>query len=92
VTEPQAITRANERARWANRRRAGLPQPTRAEPTHCECCGRLPGKQSLNLDHCHESGAFRGWLCGLCNTAIGKLGDNARNVLRAFHYLARTEQ
>lgn len=74
------------------RRGAGLPEPTRAAPERCECCGGLPnGKNhSLHLDHCHETGRFRGWLCFRCNSAIGKLGDTIDGVLRAASYLAKS--
>jgi hypothetical protein len=27
----------------------------------------------LDLDHCHDTGRFRGWLCYSCNGAIGKI-------------------
>jgi hypothetical protein len=27
----------------------------------------------LDLDHCHFTGRFRGWLCYGCNNAIGKV-------------------
>lgn len=66
-------------------------KPTRPEPTHCECCGRKDFR-ALSLDHCHETGAFRGWLCGRCNLAIGKLGDTVAGVQQALDYLKRATQ
>lgn len=72
-----------------DRRRAGLPEPTRAEPLLCECCGRPSKTQHLALDHCHVSGMFRGWLCKTCNVGIGALGDTAQDVRNALHYLER---
>jgi recombination endonuclease VII len=69
------------------RRLAGMPEPTRPTPNFCECCGKPPESKGLALDHCHESGAFRGWLCWHCNTAIGKLGDNEQGLMRALNYL-----
>jgi hypothetical protein len=74
-----------------DRARRGLPKPTRPRPDTCECCGAPPGKQALALDHCHTTGAFRGWLCSSCNTALGKLGDNKAGLLRALAYLERAE-
>lgn len=62
--------------RKANRKAQGLPAPTRPCPDHCEMCLRPPGDRALHLDHCHTTGAFRGWLCGSCNTAFGRLGDS----------------
>lgn len=90
--------RAKNRARKANEKyrakqreylRAfnGLPSPTRPCPTVCECCGRPPGKQALCLDHCHETGAFRGWLCARCNGGIGSLGDTIGGLQQAIRYL-----
>lgn len=64
---------------------------TRERPALCECCGRPPGRRrgGLQLDHCHTTGAFRGWLCGPCNTGIGQMGDKLEDVLRAVAYLRR---
>jgi hypothetical protein len=76
------------RARAKNWRAQGCPQPTRAEPSACECCGKSD-KRSLALDHCHETGAFRGWLCSGCNLGLGKLGDTIESVQRALDYLKR---
>lgn len=67
-------TRRTARERW--RKKQGLPTPTRPCPDHCEMCLRPAGKRALHLDHCHTTGAFRGWLCGCCNTAFGRLGDS----------------
>ncbi len=69
------------------------PVPTRPEPPRCECCGDAPSGRytSLCLDHCHETGKFRGYLCFKCNTAIGKLGDDFEGVLNALSYLARAK-
>ena len=56
------------------RKYSGKPRPTRPETTHCECCGGLPnGLGTMNLDHDHKTGKFRGWLCSRCNIAIGQL-------------------
>jgi hypothetical protein len=41
------------------RNRQGLPKPTRPCPDFCEICGR-PANKTLALDHCHETGKFRG--------------------------------
>lgn len=80
----------------ARRRRDGLPKPTRPMPYTCELCGGLPNGPSaatgtLCIDHCHSTGAFRGWLCFGCNTGIGRLGDTVSGVQRALDYLKRSE-
>jgi hypothetical protein len=68
----------------------GQPNPTRGKPLLCECCNKPPGKQGMHLDHVHETGHFRGWLCMKCNTAIGKLGDDEAGLLRALDYIRRS--
>lgn len=78
-----------ERLRAEERTRRGLPIPKRPCPDFCECCGSAPGKKALAIDHCHETGVFRGWLCTNCNTGIGKLGDDIYGVSRAIEYLTK---
>jgi hypothetical protein len=39
------------------------------------------------LDHCHESGDFRGWLCHKCNRALGGFDDNESTLNNAIKYL-----
>lgn len=69
---------------------AGYPEPTRPEPSKCECCGTLPAVgRSLHLDHCHVTNRFRGWLCLNCNQGLGKLGDNLEGLLKAVEYLKK---
>ena len=69
----------------------GLPTPTRGCPEVCECCNRPPnGSGRLHIDHCHSSGAFRGWLCSSCNVGIGNLGDSIAGLERGLLYLHRT--
>ncbi len=82
-----------EKLRAKDRAAQGLPEPTRPAPGVCECCGKSQlGGKVLALDHCHATGAFRGWLCNRCNTSIGHLGDNKEGLLRAIKYLERSTQ
>lgn len=74
-----------------HRQHAGLPLPTRPIPIVCECCGKPPKKNSLSLDHNHKTGEFRGWLCILCNTGIGSLGDSVEGLIKAIRYLNRAD-
>lgn len=58
----------------------------------CAICGRPPDMGNrmhprLAIDHCHESGAARGLLCFLCNSAIGRFADDPDLLLRAHEYL-----
>lgn len=84
----------NPGASLASTRRArGIPEPTRSEPGFCENCGSVPKSgTSLAIDHCHDSGKFRGWLCHRCNMAIGTLGDDIPSLERAIAYLRRAQK
>lgn len=55
----------------------------------CAICGRDDQVKtaSLGVDHNHASGEVRGLLCRLCNSAIGKLGDDYDRIIRAAEYL-----
>lgn len=44
-------------------------------------------KNILVLDHCHFTGIFRGWICDICNRAVGMLGDHPAGVKSALQYL-----
>lgn len=83
--------RESERLRARLKNWRTLPTPTRPEPAVCECCGK-PDRKALSLDHCHETNAFRGWLCSNCNLGIGKLGDTVEALQRALDYLKRSQQ
>lgn len=70
------------KARERQRKYQKLPAPTRPCPIHCEMCLRPSGSRALHLDHCHTTGRFRGWLCGSCNTAFGRLGDSFQEAIK----------
>lgn len=55
----------------------------------CDCCKK---KTKLIIDHCHDTNAFRGFLCYACNNGIGNLGDNIAGLRRAIRYLKQTSQ
>lgn len=80
------IIRTVEEIRAYERKKRGLPLPTRPEPETCENCGRKP-KGTMHLDHCYETGEFRGWLCQQCNTGLGLIGDTLEAVDRIANYL-----
>ena len=56
-------------------------------PAACECCGTALYKPVL--DHDHETGQFRGWLCRTCNDGLGKFKDTVEGVGQAYNYLLR---
>lgn len=89
-TSRRAYRHTNKETELAKaRQRLGLPSPLYPAPPQCELCQKLPNKRALCLDHNHETGKFRGWLCDNCNTGIGKLGDTVEGLERAIAYLKR---
>lgn len=80
-----------ERALVSERKRAGIPAPTRPEPATCEICNCKPSGiyKHLCVDHDHNTGKFRGWLCNRCNLALGNMGDTLESVERVTDYLRR---
>lgn len=57
----------------------------------CAVCGTARPcewvRGNLELDHCHETGEVRGLLCGDCNSAAGRVGDDASRLRRLADYL-----
>ncbi len=51
------------------------------------CLQPLDGGQNTHIDHCHETGRFRGLLCSSCNLALGKIGDCSETLRRLADYL-----
>ena len=46
-----------------------------------ECIGRL------HMDHCHETGKFRGWLCRNCNVILGHLRNSVEILEKMRGYM-----
>lgn len=56
----------------------------------CTICGKLPsGSRDLHLDHDHETGRLRDWLCGNCNVGLGSFQDDPVLLRAAADYLDR---
>lgn len=57
----------------------------------CACCGKPSSVTGLMVvDHDHATGKVRGFICNMCNTGIGKLGDSVKGLETALAYLIRT--
>lgn len=78
-----------EKARVTRRKKAGMVDPTGSvDFGPCEICGQIPSAGLSNrLDHDHQTGKVRGWLCNKCNRGLGFFGDDLVTINRAANYL-----
>ena len=53
----------------------------------CAICEGPSGGRWFHCDHDHQTGEFRGFLCGKCNKGLGLLGDNVDGLRKALAYL-----
>lgn len=60
-----------------------------AHTGRCHICGitENENRKRLCMDHCHQSGKFRGWLCHKCNLLVGHAEDSIRRLQLAIAYL-----
>ncbi len=66
------------------------PRPDIGDIFHCPICKKIftvTTNQSVNLDHDNETGEIRGWMCGDCNTSMGRLNDDISTLARAILWL-----
>lgn len=58
----------------------------------CPICekGSIPGiTANLVIDHNHENGLAREWLCDSCNTGLGRFKDDISALNKAIEYLKK---
>ncbi len=55
----------------------------------CAICGITEEEygRKLHMDHCHESGQLRGFLCQKCNQGLGNYNDSVDLIIAAAEYL-----
>lgn len=63
-------------------------------PEKCPVCGRTPmgglrGRGRICVDHCHQTGKIRGWLCDDCNVALGRVDDRIDILKNLIKYLTK---
>lgn len=83
LSDPVKRERHNVRHRgWKLQRLEAIAG--RPKPDACEVCGN-GGK--ISFDHCHGTGAFRGWLCDPCNLTLGLVKDDHEVLRKLAGYL-----
>ena len=55
----------------------------------CEICSNKV--KTLHVDHDHNTGKVRGYLCGSCNRALGLFKDSSNVLKQAYKYLQENE-
>ncbi len=74
---------AEDKRKWEEKR----PQFVRFE---CPICKKItiPGLNSkVVLDHDHNTGRVRGWICDSCNTGLGRFKDDVNLLKSAINFL-----
>lgn len=62
------------------------------EPYECPICNKrtIPGLTSkVVLDHDHNTGKPRAWICDSCNTGLGRFKDDINLLKKAISYLQK---
>lgn len=71
-------------ARIRIKMRGGIGDGSPPREGVCPICNE---KKLLVFDHCHKEKEFRGWICNVCNVALGLLKDSPANLERAIRYI-----
>jgi hypothetical protein len=92
AVDPELAQRyGRHRQRLNSLRRYGVSEqdiPFQLEKTVCDCCGDPPDEKGpLHIDHCHESGKFRGMICRSCNLAIGQCQESVERLESCKQYI-----
>jgi hypothetical protein len=64
----------------------------RPDTLTCPICRDVVPGSYARLDHSHETGMIRGWICDNCNTALGKLKESPEVLSRAIDWLNGEEE
>ena len=65
-------------------------QERKSQNYSCKICGKHESTQKhgrLFIDHCHDTGLYRGLLCHTCNTGLGSFYDDTETMLKAIEYV-----
>lgn len=89
--EAQCITCRRHNMKITARLRRVIKKPD--NPT-CNICGvnEASIKGVLHLDHCHNTDAFRGWLCSSCNHGLGCFKEDESIFIKAMQYIRETNK
>ena len=92
MQDPEYRNKHNQRGRAIKYKKtpAELEAMYKAQEGKCAICKTpkpMTREDCLHIDHCHESGQVRGWLCNKCNNRLMPYIDNRFHlVLKALKY------
>ena len=69
---------------------AKYPRPKLDSKFHCPVCYKIKDhlfNNDICLDHNHDTGEVRGYLCESCNASIGKFHENPEILERTIKWL-----
>src|ERR1035438_431670 len=71
-----------------------IPRVDEVPASLCELCNGVPKGRSGRtcFDHDHETGEFRGWICGRCNLVLGLVKDDTELLDKMIVYLFRSRR
>lgn len=96
-SEEQIVACALVKSKCEAKKKAHIPclasasEIIAAKTGKCFICGvdEEDCTTKLHMDHDHETGEFRGWLCLSCNRALGFFHDSPSALLAAYEYLVK---
>ena len=62
----------------------------RPQEITCPICKKYVTGSKINMDHDHNTGKFRGFLCSRCNKGLGFFCENTRTLRYAIKYLCNS--
>lgn len=71
------------------------PEPPIGGPFYCPVCQHTIIRQFKNevvLDHSPKTGKIRGYICRMCNSAIGMMDEDVETLKRAIKWIEQAEQ
>lgn len=69
------------------------PRPQVGDSFTCPICRRtmiVQKNRDINLDHNHDTGEIRGYVCNNCNTGMGNFKDKISRLKRAIKWIKGT--
>ena len=84
-THPHCLLGLNNRCRSCKSMHDRVARQLRKQHVKPDRCDTCFSEKPLMLDHCHETGQFRAWLCKACNCKASRPQERAQILLDFDH-------